>query len=181
MTRRLTAALLWTLVLVLLVLPIAGCSRSSSSSPVPSASPAVTLPPSPVSTDLARTDPAAWAAARFEQARCSWDWHRPRAAYVAAQQALATPGYGKKLAATADPTSWREEVVAGKQEVTCTVGAPHRLVGAPVTSTSVYVRMSVAEHVTSMMGSFDTGARIASWVVQRVDGRWMVAGTFDGG
>ena len=181
MTHRLTAALLWTLVLVLLVLPMAGCSRSSGSPTAPSAPPAVTLAPPPVGTRLARIDPAVWAAARFEQAHCSWDWRRPLAAYVAAQQALATPAYGKLLAAAADPASWHDEVVAGKQQVTCTVSAPHRLVGAPSTSTSVYVRMSVAEHVTSMMGSFDGGARIASWLVQRVDGRWLVAGTFDGG
>lgn len=179
--HRLVAALLWTLVLVLLVLPLAGCARSTGSSTSPSSPPAVTLAPSAAVTGLARTDPAVWAAVRFEQAHCSWDWRRPLRAYVATQQALAAPIYGQQIAATADAVSWRHEVVAGRQQVTCTVSEAHRLVGAPSTSSTVYVRMSVAEQVTSTMGDFAGGDKIASWLVQRVGGRWLVAGTFDGG
>lgn len=77
--------------------------------------------------------------------------------------------------------SWRTEVVAGQQIVACTISSAHRLIGAPSTSTSVYTRMSVTEQVTSTMGSFTGGHRIVSWLVQRVQGHWLVAGTFDGG
>lgn len=178
---RVVAALVWTLVIVVLVLPLAGCARSAAPATSPSSPPAVTLAPSAAATGLASTDPAVWAAVRFEQAHCSWDWRRPLVSYVAAQQQLATAAYGQHVAAIADPVSWRQEVVAGRQQVTCTVSAAHRLVGAPSTSSTVYVRMSVAEQVTSTMGDFAGGDKIASWLVQRVDGRWLVAGTFDGG
>jgi hypothetical protein len=181
MTQRIGAAVIWALVLVLVVFPLAGCPRSQTTSTTSSRSSAVSLAPSPAADSLARTDPAVWAAVRFEQAHCSWDWRRPLQTYIAAQQALATLGYGRQLAAAADPASWQQEVVVGKQQVRCTVSAPTRLGGAPSTSTSVYVRMSVHEHVTSTMGSFDGGARIASWFVSLVDGRWLVAGAFIGG
>jgi hypothetical protein len=182
MTRGLHGALIWTLVLVLIVLAMTGCTRSEAASSLStSATTSVPLAPSPASNALARTDPAVWAAVRFEQAHCSWDWRQPRVAYVAAQQALATPRYGTQLATQADPVAWRNEVVADRQQVTCTVSAPHRLVGAPSTATSVYVRMSVAEQVSSTMGGFDGGDSIASWQVQRVASRWLVTGTFTGG
>ena len=182
MTHRLSGALIWTLVLVLIVLAVAGCSRREETSPPPSPpAPAVSLAPSAAGTALARTDPAVWAAVRFEQAHCSWDWRRPLAGYVAAQQELATARYGQQLAVAADPVSWRHEVLADHQQVSCTVSAAHRLVGAASTSTRVYVRMSVAEQITSTMGSFAGGDSIASWLVQRVAGRWLVAGTFTGG
>ncbi len=179
MTRRLGGALLWTLVPVLIVFAATACSRGSSVSPVSSS--AVSLAPSPAGDTLARTDPAVWAAVRFEQTRCSWDWRRPLTAYVAAQQPLATPQYRGQLAAEIDAVSWLGEVVAARQQVTCTVSAPHRLVGAPSTATSVYVRMSVTEQVTSTLGSFTGGGRTASWLVRRINGRWLVAGTFTGG
>lgn len=181
MTHRVTNSMLWWLLLVLIVLAMTGCSASSTSSATPSSPAAVTLAPAPASGGLARTDPAVWAAVRFEQVHCAWDWRHPLADYVTAQQALATPAYGKQLAAGADPTSWRKEVVAGQQQVTCTVSTPHRLVGAPSTSTSVYVRMSVDEQITSTMGSFDGGQSIASWRVQNTAGLWLVAGPFQGG
>ena len=179
MTHRLSGALIWTLVLVLIVLAVAGCSRRDETSTTPSP-PAPAVSPTPASV-VARTDPAVWAAVRFEQAHCSWDWRRPLAGYVAAQQALATARYGQQLAVAADPVSWRHEVLADRQQVNCTVSAAHRLVGAASTSTSVYVRMSVAEQITSTMGSFAGGDSIASWLVQRVAGQWLVAGTFTGG
>ncbi len=178
---RVLAALVWTLVFIVLALPLAGCARSAGSSTSTSSPPAVTLAPSAAASGLARTDPAVWAAVRFEQAHCSWDWRRPLGVYVAAQQQLATPAYGQQIAATADPVSWRQEVVVGQQQVTCTVSQAHRLVGAPSTSSTVYVRMSVAEQVTSTLGDFAGGDKITSWLVQRVAGRWLVAGTFDGG
>ncbi len=182
MTHRISAAVIWALVLLVVLLPLAGCSRSQTTSTTSTTrSSAVSLAASPAADSLARTDPAVWAAVRFEQAHCSWDWRQPRQTYIAAQQALATAAYGRQLAADADPASWRQEVVAGKQQVRCTVTAPTRLGGAPSTSTSVYVRMSVREHVTSTMGSFDGGDKIASWLVSLVDGHWLVAGTFAGG
>ena len=181
-THRLSGALIWTLVLVLIVLAVAGCSRRDETSTTPSpAAPAVSPAPTAVGNDPVRADRAVWAAVRFEHAHCSWDWRRPLAGYVAAQQALATPAYGEQLAAAADPVSWRHEVLADHQQVSCTVSAAHRLAGAPSTSTTVYVRMSVAEQITSTMGSFAGGDSIASWLVQRVAGRWLVAGTFTGG
>lgn len=182
MTHRLTNSMLWWLLLALLVLAMTGCSASATSSATPSSPPpVVTLAPAPAGAGLARTDPAVWAAVRFEQVHCTWDWRHPLAAYVTAQQSLATPAYGKQLAAAADPTSWRKEVVAGQQQVTCTVSRPHRLVGAPSTSTSVYVRMSVNEQITSTMGSFDGGQSIVSWRVANIAGQWLVAGPFQGG
>ena len=182
-THRLSGALIWTLVLVLIVLAAAGCTGSDETSTTPSPpAPAVSPAPSAAGTALARTDDlAVWAAVRFEQAHCSWDWRRPLAGYVAAQQELATARYGQQLAAGADPVSWRHEVLSDRQQVSCTVSAAHRLAGAASTSTRVYVRMSVAEQITSTMGSFAGGDRIASWLVQRVAGRWLVAGTFTGG
>lgn len=181
MTHRLAGSLLWPLLIALLVLAMTGCSRVPTSSTSSSAPPAVTLAPSPASARLAQTDPAVWAAVLFERAHCAWDWRRPLTAYIAAQQALAIPAYGNQLAARTDPVSWRREVVAGRQQVTCTVSRAQRLVGAPSTSTTVYVRMSVEEQVTSAMGSFDGGPKLAAWRVELVDRHWLVAGSFEGG
>src|SRR4051794_34182679 len=136
MTQRIGAAVIWALILVLVVLPMAGCSRSQTTSRTSTRSSAVSLAPSPAADSLAHTDPAVWAAVRFEQAHCSWDWRRRLQTYIAAQQALASAVYGHQLAAAADPASWRQEVVAGRQQVRCTVSAPTRLGDAPSTSTS---------------------------------------------
>jgi hypothetical protein len=181
MTRRLSDALVWTLVLVLIVLAMTGCARSGATSTSTLSTSAAAPAPEPTSTEPASTDPAVWAAVRFGQAQCSWDWRRPRLVYVAALQALATPSYGAQLASQVDPVAWQREVVAGRQQVSCTVSAPRRLLGAPSTAASVYVRMSVTEQVSSALGTFVGGDRIASWLVQRVAGRWLVAGTFSGG
>lgn len=145
------------------------------------ATPAVTLAPSPIATSQIGHDPALAAAVHFEQRHCAWTWRRPLTAYVAAQRSLATTEFGRQLAAAADPGSWHREVILGRQVVTCSVTAAHRLVGAPSTSTSVYTRLAVAEHVTSTMGSFAGGERLASLRVQLVDGRWLVAGPYTGG
>jgi hypothetical protein len=181
MTHRLAGALVWTIVLMLLTVALTGCSRSGAASPATTPSLSPSLAPAPVSSTLARTDPAVWAAVRFEQAYCGWDWRRPQATYVAQQQQLATPQFGVQLAADADPVSWREEVVAEQQQVTCTISQAERLVGAPSTDIAVYVRMNVEEQVNSTMGSFDAGQKLASWRVQRSGGQWLVAGSFEGG
>jgi len=181
MTHRLAGALAWTIVLMLLAAALTGCSHGSDTSPVVAPSLSPSLAPTPVSSPLARSDPAVWAAVRFEQAYCAWDWRRPQASYVNQQQQLATPQFGVQLAADADPVSWREEVVAEQQQVTCTITQAQRLVGAPSTATAVYVRMNVDEHVNSTMGSFDAGQKLASWRVQDRGGQWLVAGSFEGG
>jgi hypothetical protein len=181
MTQRLASTLTWALVLMLIAVALTGCSRAASSSSAPSAPAAVSLAPTPANSALAHTDPAVWAAVRFEQAYCTWDWRQPQASYVAGQRQLATPEFGTQLASAADPVSWREEVVADHQQVTCTVSQAQRLVGAPTTATAVYVRMSVDEQVSSTMGSFDAGQKVASWRVERRGGQWLVAGSFEGG
>ncbi len=183
MTRRLHVhrrgdALVWTLLLLLIFLVVTGCARSRATSTAPAAASTSTVTPAPTPASI---DPAVWAAVRFQQAQCSWDWRRPRLVYVTALQALASPPYATQLAARVDPVAWQREVVAGRQQVSCTVTAPHRLLGAPSTPAIVYVRMSVAEQVSSTMGTFDGGNRIVSWLVQHIAGRWLVAGTFSGG
>lgn len=170
--------------LTVLSLAAAGCtSGPTDPDPSQSASPsAVTLAPAPVSsTGAAAADPAVWAAVRFEQAHCAWDYRQPLAAYVAAQRALATAAYGRELAAETDTASWRQEVVAGRQVVTCDVTDARRLVGAPSTATTVYTRLTASAHITSSMGSFDAGDRLVSLRVELVDGHWLVAGPYTGG
>lgn len=181
MTHRLVSALTWTIVLMLLAAALTGCSRTGDTSPAPAPSLGPTVAPTPVRSALAQSDPAVWAAVLFEQAYCTWDWRRPQATYVAQQQQLATPQFGVQLAAGSDPVSWREEVVAEQQQVTCTITQAQRLVGAPSTATAVYVRMTVDEHVNSTMGSLDAGQKLASWRIQRSGGQWLVAGSFEGG
>lgn len=183
MRCRLAGTLTWVLLLAL-TLTVAGCTSGGGSSADvtdPPSSPAVSLAPRAVPSSLARTDPAVWAAVRFEQAHCSWNWKQPLASYVAAQRALATAQYGRQLAAEADPVSWRQEVIAGQQTVTCSVTAAHRLVGAPTSPTLVYTRLTITENVTSTLGSFSGGERLVSLRVQLVDGRWLVAGPYTGG
>jgi hypothetical protein len=181
MTHRLASTLMWALVLMLIAAALTGCSRAGSSSPTSSVPAVPSLAPTPADTALAHTDPAVWAAVRFEQAYCSWDWRRPQASYVAEQQELTTPEFATQLAAAADPVSWRDEVVAEHQQVTCTASDAQRLVGAPTSATTVYVRMDVDEQVSSTMGSFDAGQKVASWRVERSGGQWLVAGSFEGG
>lgn len=179
---RMAGAALQALLLLVLVLALASCSRASAPTPRSMRWSASTLlAPAPVSSTLARSDPAVWAAVRFERVHCAWDWHQTRRAYLAAQQQLATPAYAAQLAAASDPAAWQHGVVAQKQTVTCTVSAAHRVVGAPATSSTVYARMTVNTEITSTLGSFVGGQRIASWLVQRVAGRWLVAGSFEGG
>lgn len=183
MRCRLAGTLTWVLLLVL-TLTVAGCTSAGGDSADvtdPPSSPAVSLAPSAVPGSLARTDPAVWAAVRFEQAHCSWTWTQPLAGYVTAQRALATTQYGQQLAAAADPVSWREEVVTGRQTVTCSITAAHRLVGAPTSPTSVYTRLTTTEHITSALGDFSGGERLVSLHVQLADGRWLVAGPYTGG
>jgi hypothetical protein len=185
MTRsRLATTVLYALLLTVVVLPLASCSRSparpapSVSSPAPSST---LLAPPPVSAALAHTDPAVGAAVLFEQAHCAWDWHQTRQAYLVGQQRLATSDYVARLAAASDPIAWRDGVVAQKQTVACTVSGAHRAVGAPSTARTVYARMTVNTEVTSTLGTFASGPRIVAWLVELVAGRWLVAGSFEGG
>jgi hypothetical protein len=181
MTQRLAGALTWMVVLMLLAIALTGCSRSEGrrAATVPSGTHSLT--PTAANNTLTSNDPAVEAAVRFEQASCTWDWHRPQASYIAQQQQLATPQFGVQLAAAADPVSWHEEVVAGQQQVRCTITQAQRLQGAPSTPTSAYVRMNVDELVDSALGSFDAGQKLASWRVQQLSGVWLVAGSFEGG
>lgn len=182
-THRVSATIVWVLLLSLVVLAMAGCSLRSAttSSSSSTAARSAALAPSPVPTRQLAGDPALAAAVAFERAHCAWTWRQPMASYVAAQQVLATPAYRSRIAAEADPVSWRTEVVAEQQSVTCTVSAAHRLVGAPSTSTRVYTRLTVTEHITSTMGNFTGGQQLVSWLVQLVDGHWLVAVPFSGG
>lgn len=183
LAHRVTGAVMWTLLLCLIALAVTSCRRASAPFPVQRSTTTTTTmtPAAATSSPTPRVDPAVGAAVGFEQRWCSWTWRTPRASYVAAQQQLATPGYARELAAASDPVSWRREVVAGRQTVTCTITAAQRLIGAPSTSTSVYVRMSAAEQITSTLGSFSGGTRIVSWLVRLVDDRWLVAAAFNGG
>lgn len=120
-------------------------------------------------------------AARFELARCGWDWRRPQAAYIRAQQLFATPAFGAQLARAADPVSWRAEVLAGRQTVTCALRDVRRAVGAPPSATQAYVRVIFAASVVSARGRFETGPGTAAWRVVRTGAGWRVAGPFVGG
>jgi hypothetical protein len=178
MTVRLARSALLLAVLILMPVAVTGCVRGAAPTPASTSS----SPSSPaVGGYLSQTDPAAWAGVQFQLAHCRWDWRQPLAVYVGAQRAFATPAYGVQLASLADPVSWQVEVVAEQQLVTCTVRDPRRVPNAPSTSTSVYVRMTVASHVVSTRGSFDTGTTTASWRVDLVAGKWLVAGPFTGG
>lgn len=181
---RLASAAVYFMLLVLL--PLVSCS----STPAPaksrerttrSSGPSTLLAPSPVSASPVSADPALQAAVLFEQAHCGWDWHESQRAYLAGQQQLATASYGAQLAAAADPTSWQHGVIEQKQTVTCVISGAARFADAPATTTAVYVRMTVNSEITSTLGTFAGGQRIASWLVRRVGGRWLVAGSFDGG
>jgi hypothetical protein len=171
---------------------IAGCGQRTSTDQPQTTQPrnvaatssrpvTLTLAPSAVPTTPAGTDPALWAAVKFERAHCTWDWRQPMATYIRSQQSLATPAYAKQIAAAADPVAWRGQVVATKQTVTCSVTGRTRVVNAPNTARAVYVRVTVEEHVTSTMGTFDGGVQIASWLLRRIGDQWLVAGTFEGG
>lgn len=117
----------------------------------------------------------------FEQAHCGWDWHESQRAYLAGQRKLATAPYGAQLAAAADPTSWQQGVIDQKQTVTCVISGAARFADAPAAAAAVYVRMTVNSEITSTLGTFAGGQRTASWLVRRVGGRWLVAGSFEGG
>ena len=65
--------------------------------------------------------------------------------------------------------------------MTCVVSGAARFADAPTTATAVYVRMTVNSEITSTLGTFAGGQRTASWLVRRVGGRWLVAGSFEGG
>jgi hypothetical protein len=186
MTRsRRARATRYKLLLLVLILPLASCSRAPARAPAvsgTSAAPSATmLVPPAVSSALERADPAVWAGVLFERAHCAWDWHQTQHAYLAAQQQLTTHGYAAQLAAESDATAWRNGVVAQKQTVICTVSDAHRAGGAPSTSSTVYVRMTVNTEITSTLGTFTGGPRIESWLVRRVTDRWLVAGSFEGG
>lgn len=190
MTRPVGSAVLSTVVLVLIALAVSGCSRGGGATGPEGAVVArgrttMSRTPGPQVTGPATTDEAVRAAVRFELAHCGWDWRQPLAGYLAAQQAFATPRFDATLAAAADPVSWRKEVLAERQQVTCRVGGARRLPGAPQTPTVAYVRMGVTEQVTSTRGSFVAGHGIASWLVCREPGdhggRWLVDGPFNGG
>ena len=185
-TRTRLASAAVHVLLLLVLLPLVSCS----SAPAPaksavrsnrSADSLTLLAPSPVSAAQISSDPALQAAVLFEQAHCGWDWHESQRAYLHGQQRLATATYGAQLAAAADPTSWQQGVIDQKQTVTCVIGGAARFDGAPSTAAAVYVRMTVNSEITSTVGTFAGGQRIASWLVRRVGGRWMVAGSFEGG
>ena len=178
----------WTVrfLLLLILLPLASCSSSAQSptSAVPSTRSTVSstlLAPSPVSVAQVSSDPALQVAVLFERAHCGWDWHEIQRDYLAGQQKLATETYGTQLAAAADPTSWQQGVLGEKQTVTCVVSGAARFDDAPTTATAVYVQMTVNSEITSTLGTFAGGQRTASWLVRRVGGRWLVAGSFEGG
>lgn len=183
MTVRLTRSALLLMLLVLLVTAATGCNRSLPASRQETAhSTTATVPlPRPVPADLAAGDPAVWAAVEFELQHCQWDWHTPLAVYVGAQRTYASPEYGQQIAASANQASWQQEVVKEQQAVTCTVSSPIRVPNAPSTAEQVYVRMTADSHITSTRGSFDAGSSTASWIVQLLDGRWLVTGPFEGG
>ena len=184
-TRLASAAVYVLLLLVLLLLVSCSSTRVSAESAVRSTRSAgsslTLLAPSPVSAAQISSDPALQAAVLFEQAHCGWDWHESQRAYLHGQQKLATATYGAQLAAAADPTSWQQGVIDVKQTVTCVIGGVARFDGAPATAAAVYVRMTVNSEITSTVGTFAGGQRIASWLVRRVGGRWLVAGSFEGG
>ena len=52
---------------------------------------------------------------------------------------------------------------------------------SPATAAAVYVRITVDSEITSTLGTFAGSQRIASWLVRRAGGRWLVAGSFEGG
>lgn len=185
MTSGLPAVAMQALLLVLLVLvvtAVTGCAAHAGSGPSRAAPARLSLlAPSPVRGGPAQRDPAVWAAVVFERAHCAWDWHETPQAYLGRQQKLATAGYAARLAAASDPVSWRNVVVAQKQTVTCTIVGPSRVVGAPSTADTVYVRMTVNTEITSTLGTFAVAQQIASWLVARTGRGWLVAGSFEGG
>lgn len=121
------------------------------------------------------------AAVRYELTHCSWDWSVPFAVHLAAETALATPTYGLELRARADQVSWRAIVVRQHQVVTCRALDARLEPDAPNTDTTAYVRLVLAMHVDSRLGSFDTGELTASCLMRRIGERWLVAGPFQGG
>ncbi|SOD72935.1 hypothetical protein SAMN05892883_2248 [Jatrophihabitans sp. GAS493] len=182
MTAGLTRSAL-LLMLVLMATGVAGCGHRAPAAPEPRSalSTSTSALPQPALTELAHTDPAVWAAVEFELEHCAWNWQIPMATYIGAQQVFASPEYGQQIAAEADPASWQQEVIQEREVVTCTVTGPARVQNAPSTATQVYVRMTANSHITSTLGSFDSGLATASWVVQLAGGHWRVTGPFEGG
>lgn len=180
---RLTSTAVSVLLLLLLILALTGCASSQTAPRRPTASSTrpTLLAPTPASTALARTDPAVWAAVQFEQAHCAWSWRQSRQSYLAGQQKLATPAYAAQLAAASDPVTWRNLVQVQKQTVTCTVSDAARDTDAPSSPTTVYARMALDTEITSTLGTFAGGQRIAFWLVTRTASGWRVAGSFEGG
>lgn len=121
------------------------------------------------------------AAVHYELVHCSWDWRMSFADHLAAETALATPAFGSRLRSQADPLSWRREVIAQQQRVTCTVLDARLALDAPNTPSSAFVRLIVLMHIESSRGSFDTGELTATCLVRRIGGRWLVDGPFQGG
>lgn len=182
MTARLLQRVLPSLVvLVALMLLLVACGPAEppDGPPGPSTGPASTS--AAATSASTAVDPAVAAAVAFQLAHCQWDWRSGRPAYLAAQQSLATGEYGQQLAATVNPVSWDQEVVAERQTVTCAMDTARRVPNAPSTPTRVYVRITSTSHVVSTLGSFDTGTALAAWVVDLVSGSWLVSGTFEGG
>ena len=171
--------------LTLILLALTGCASTTDASTQDAARSAsrraTQLASSLAPSVQARTDAPVWVAAQFEHAHCAWNWQHPRQAYLAAQQKLATADYARQLAVASDPVSWRDQVLAQKQTVTCTVSDATRDADAPTTTTAVYVRMSVNTEITSTLGAFAGGEQIASWLVVRTAAGWRVAGSFEGG
>lgn len=161
--------------------PSAVMRRSAASTTVQRSAALASPVPRPVTLPTADGDAAVTAAVGYELAHCAWDWRTPFAAHVAAETALATPGYARTLRRQADPVTWRSEVIAQRQSVTCTVLDAALMPDAPNDATTSYVRLMVRMHVSSTRGSFDTGELTASCLMRLVNNRWLIDGPFEGG